>query len=189
MSAYRQRMTEHALSPHPLSPSHTVDALAGEWERSGAKIWLRYMLDIPLASLALPSPAERERANDLWKTTCFELFVRRPEEQSYAEFNFSPSSRWAAYAFAGYRDLLDNITMQDVPEIYLDAGDEWLNVEVTFTLPEPWAHAPLEIGLSAVIEEIDGTKSYWALAHPPEGPPDFHHPDCFALTLPAPEQS
>jgi hypothetical protein len=41
-----------------------------------------------------------------------------------------------------------------------------------------------QINLCAVIEEIDGTKSYWALAHPP-GKPDFHHPDCFALTLPA----
>jgi hypothetical protein len=39
-------------------------------------------------------------------------------------------------------------------------------------------------GLSAVIEEADGTKSYWALAHP-SGEPDFHHPDCFALELPA----
>ena len=46
------------------------------------------------------------------------------------------------------------------------------------------ADEPLSIGLSAVIEETDGTKSYWALRHPP-GPPDFHHPDCFALELPA----
>src|SRR3546814_3736372 len=33
-----------------------------------------------------------------------------------------------------------------------------------------------KLALSAVIEELDGTKSYWALAHPP-GKPDFHHPD------------
>jgi len=39
-------------------------------------------------------------------------------------------------------------------------------------------------GISAVIEESDGTRSYWALKHPP-GAPDFHHPDCFALELPA----
>jgi hypothetical protein len=38
-------------------------------------------------------------------------------------------------------------------------------------------------GLCAVIEEADGTISYWALAHPP-GAPDFHHPDCFVLELP-----
>jgi len=45
-----------------------------------------------------------------------------------------------------------------------------------------------KLALSAVIEEIDGTKSYWALAHPP-GKPDFHHPDCFTLTLGAPDQA
>ena len=39
------------------------------------------------------------------------------------------------------------------------------------------------MGLSAVIEEKDGTVSWWALAHP-EGPPDFHHDACFALELP-----
>lgn len=39
-------------------------------------------------------------------------------------------------------------------------------------------------GVSAVIEEADGTKSFWALGHPP-GEPDFHHRDCFRLELPA----
>lgn len=48
-------------------------------------------------------------------------------------------------------------------------------------------HAIGKFGLSAVVEETDGTKSYWALRHPP-GVPDFHHPDCFALELPAPAQ-
>lgn len=38
--------------------------------------------------------------------------------------------------------------------------------------------------ITAVIEETDGTKSYWALAHP-AGKPDFHHPDGFVLELPA----
>ena len=42
--------------------------------------------------------------------------------------------------------------------------------------PKPWS-----LGLSAILEEADGTISYWALAHPP-GRPDFHHPDCLAMT-------
>lgn len=42
------------------------------------------------------------------------------------------------------------------------------------------------VGISAVIEKTDGTKSYWALAHP-EGKPDFHHPACFAGTLEPPQ--
>jgi hypothetical protein len=179
-------MTERKLAPHWQSAVHTVDAFTAEWERDGSNLWLRYMLDIPLDNLVLPDPANGERADDLWQTTCFEMFVRLPGEASYAEYNFSPSSKWAAYAFSGYRDLLDNIHVPVAPEIYLDAGETWINVEVPLVLPERWANAPLDVGLSAVIEEVGGTKSFWALAHPPEGPPDFHHPDCFALHLPAP---
>jgi hypothetical protein len=40
------------------------------------------------------------------------------------------------------------------------------------------------LGLTAVIEETNGRKSYWALKHPP-GKPDFHHADCFAAQIAA----
>jgi hypothetical protein len=39
------------------------------------------------------------------------------------------------------------------------------------------------LGLSAVLEEKDGTKSYWALAHGADKP-DFHLRDCFVAKLP-----
>lgn len=39
------------------------------------------------------------------------------------------------------------------------------------------------LGLSAVIEGVDGAISYWALVHPSDKP-DFHHPDSFVLDLP-----
>ena len=42
------------------------------------------------------------------------------------------------------------------------------------------------VGVSAVIEETNGRKSYWALTHPP-GKADFHHVDGFALVLPRSE--
>jgi hypothetical protein len=42
--------------------------------------------------------------------------------------------------------------------------------------------------LSAVIEAKDGSKSYWALAHPPSKP-DFHNADCFTARLAAPERA
>jgi hypothetical protein len=40
------------------------------------------------------------------------------------------------------------------------------------------------VGLSAIIEETDGTKSYWALAHPEGDKPDFHDAACFTAHLP-----
>lgn len=149
-------------------------------------MWIRYHLEGVIDNLAAPLPQEPARADRLWQTTCFEVFLRKSGQSSYAEFNFSPSSRWAAYKFADYRSGMANLELSAAPEIGLDASDSHFALEVELQLPAPWGGLPLVVGFSAVIEEADGTKSYWALAHPP-GKPDFHHRDCFALTLPAPE--
>ncbi len=133
--------------------------------------------------LLVPCRTEPERTDGLWQTTCFELFVQGSEE-GYREFNFSPSGAWAAYRFTGYREGMTPLDTP-APEIALEQTGERLALTVTLDAsalpPMPW-----KIGLSAVIEEQDGTKSYWALAHPP-GKPDFHHPACFALQLPYPD--
>jgi hypothetical protein len=55
-----------------------------------------------------------------------------------------------------------------------------LNLDALPSLP---ADATWALNLTAVIEETNGHKSYWALSHAP-GKPDFHHADCFALELP-----
>ena len=40
----------------------------------------------------------------------------------------------------------------------------------------------LILGLTAVVENKDGSHRYWALRHP-AGQPDFHHRDGFAFAL------
>lgn len=135
--------------------------------------------------LLLPQRTSAQRRDGLWQTTCFELFVQGADA-GYREFNFSSSGAWAAYRFTGYREGMMPLDML-APAIALEQSGERLALTVTLDAsalpPMPW-----KIGLSAVIEETSGTKSYWALAHPP-GKPDFHHPACFALQLPYPEAS
>lgn len=64
-------------------------------------------------------------------------------------------------------------------------GHFWLEAEIDVS---PAESRDTKMNLTAVIEEKDGTKSYWALKHP-DGPPDFHNPDCFVARLPAPERA
>jgi len=75
------------------------------------------------------------------------------------------------------------------PGIVVHRTDEQLDLAAQAALPQlspQHRTATLRLGLSAVLEAHDGTRSYWALRHPP-GQPDFHHPDAFAVTLePAP---
>jgi len=138
---------------------------------------VRFILTGPIPTLRIPDHATPARRDGLWRHTCFELFARTPDE--YVEFNLSPSSEWAAYRFTGYREGMAELETT-APEISVHRSDHRLEVSARLQIP-PEATA---IGLSAVIEERNGTKSYWALRHPPGDTPDFHHPDCFALEVP-----
>jgi hypothetical protein len=67
-------------------------------------------------------------------------------------------------------------------------NNRFLNLRAALDLSRLRAAGRLwRLGISAIIEEKDGSKSYWALAHP-QGKPDFHHADSFVLDLP-PEQT
>jgi hypothetical protein len=173
----------HQLQPHPDAPPARVKSVQAAVVRLAPdQLHLRYMVWAPLDDLALPDPAEPERADGLWQTTCFELFIRG-ENTSYNEYNFAPSSRWAAYRFPSYRQDASPLLLPVPPQIDLSAAADLFDMEVVLA-STPETAGP--VSLTAVIEEADGTKSYWALAHPPEGPPDFHHPACFVLELPPP---
>ncbi len=98
----------------------------------------------------------------------------------YFEFNFSPSFQWAAYTFDGYRSGMQALPSHD-PEIVISSSQNYFFLAIE-ALPELPAVA-VKVGLAAVIEETNGSKSYWALSHP-AAKPDFHHPASFILELP-----
>lgn len=179
-------MGKHQLLPHPHTPPALIEAVEVEVFMTGPnEAEFRFL--VKGTGLSLPEWTSPGRADGLWESTCFELFLRPANSHGYFEFNFSPSTKWAAYEFdsyrAGRRDMvlsLDPMVCRE-PEPPSDASYV-LEAEVDFSDIPPVA---LRMGLCAVIEETDGTKSYWALAHPPGDKPDFHDPACFALELPA----
>ena len=65
---------------------------------------LRYRTTGIISDLHIPPRADPARADELWRHTCFEAFIRGPQGAAYYELNFSPSTEWAAYRFSGYRD-------------------------------------------------------------------------------------
>jgi hypothetical protein len=180
-------MYDVQLARHPETIGEFVGGIEVRVSRSkDALCTLAYILKGDLPLIRLPSHAVARRADRLWEHTCFEAFVRAKGQSAYYEFNFSPSGEWAAYAFRRYRDggttnddILDaNITVRREGEVF-----ELDTVVHLDHLPMISRDASLRLGLSAVIEDINGRLSYWALKHP-LGKPDFHHPDNFALEIP-----
>lgn len=198
-----------ALVRHPDSPS-SIESIEVEVARTigrggPRKLLLNYFVHGPMRTLSVPRwRGKGERRDELWRTTCFEAFVRAEGDPLYYAFAFAPSRDWNARRFSDYLEGMApaRVRTSEVQwaQMYPPRPGEYrswaeheefgrhngyqtaevdLGEAMDLPLDRPW-----RIGLSAVIEERNGRKSWWALAHPP-GAPDFHHEACFALELPA----
>ena len=168
------------LVRHPQSPPHDL-VIDVQVDRSGKALGLRYTVAGAVGAVALPPRGASGRSDGLWRSTCFEAFIRG-EGDAYAEFNFAPSGGWAAYVFEDYRQEPHDLDIRD-PAILFGRSEREMILTVELGLPPEFARTAAPIALSAVIEELEGAKSYWALAHP-DGMPDFHAVDCFVAKLP-----
>lgn len=169
------------LTLHPDSVCESLISIEVDIVRTGAGVLgLRYVVSGHMPGVVVPGHAPSMRADRLWEHSCFEAFLSDDEGEGYTELNVSPSTEWAGYRFTSYRSERKE-AMLPPPRIEVELSDHRLELRVALRLRPS---GPRRLGLSAVIEEEGGRLSYWALAHPP-GKPDFHHPDCFALELPA----
>jgi hypothetical protein len=171
-----------ALKLHPGSHSAAAQSVDVVVARLGAsQVVLRYVVTGAIADLAMPPPVAPSRADELWRHTCFEVFVCPAPGEAYYEFNFSPSTQWAAYRFDGYRKGMRVAAEIGPPRIEASAAPERYTLQAALELTAA-ADGPWRVGLAAVIEHAGGRLSYWALAHPP-GRPDFHRVDCFTCEI------
>ena len=174
------------LISHPATPPSqpdfkvwaSVDHAGAFGATATTNIW--FGIGAPASRFVIPAAEEPSRADELWKTTCFEIFLRETGSDAYQEWNFAPSGDWAAYCFSGRREGMTELEVSAPPYIRMEDNLTWWTLGATIAVE---AGKKWEFNLAAVLEEKDGAKSYWALAHAPDKP-DFHHPDCFVAKLP-----
>ena len=179
--------------PHP--PDLTVSGQARRLGGSQAghqagRLELVWRLAGDLDALVLPDASEsRRRCDGLWQTTCLEAFWGFAGQDAYWELNLAPSGDWNLYRLSHYRGPLVPVALEMPPawKVQRTAG-EW-EVAVELDLSEVAGGddpgelgLPLEISLTAVIDQVGQGVSYWALAHT-GAEPDFHRRDSFGLRL------
>jgi hypothetical protein len=176
----------HSLVCHPDFPCDAVTAITVAVTRERGRLSLDYIAEGQVGDVRLPLAAEPVRTNELWKHTCMEAFVRPAGGTRYCELNFAPSGQWAAYLFDDIRDGMRDALVSSSPPVSMGVTDRklWLRAQVGLDLLQGFAHAPWKMNVTAVIEEMNGRRSYWSLKHP-AGRPDFHHSDGFVLEVPA----
>jgi hypothetical protein len=171
------------LIAHPARPARGVLAVRATVSEGDGLLNLRFEVDhVPGALRIASQPGAPERLDGLWTATCLEAFVADASGTGYREFNFAPCGHWAAYRFSGYRDRMEMLAgVKAPPSVALRSEEDRTTVAIRLGLPGRFDG---RLALTAVLEDVDRSVSYWSLRHPPGDAPDFHHSDNFALNLP-----
>ena len=128
-----------------------------------------------LENLVIPgAKLQAERKDNLWESTCFELFVAEVGKKEYTEINVSPSGDWNAYSFSDYRSGMT--PNKEITNIGFFNAQNLTELNVGFSVNSKIPK--LALGISAVLKLNSGATTYWAYKHIGDKP-DFHLRDTF----------
>jgi hypothetical protein len=175
-----------ALRPFAAAPAAPRGISVRVTRPAPARLVLDYELGGDLTDLRIPQGVAGQTpagpTAGLWRHTCMELFVGQAPAGPYLEFNLAPSGQWAAYRFSGYRADMSPLTGIRPPRLELRTQADQLLLSADVALPADFGAAALHLGLTAVVEDVRGALSYWALSHTGDRP-DFHQPDSFGFEI------
>jgi len=172
------------LIPYPTDNIPKI-SITGELTRYNNLFFIHYDVDGEIEQILLPAKSSPpSRADDLWKATCFEFFIAVPNQPEYWEFNMSPSGHWNVYRIDAYRKIgfREEAAFNKLPFIFKNAPGK-LSLDITVDLNQILkSPQQVQVGITAVIQTMDETESYWALAHPGEQA-DFHLRESFSIYI------
>ncbi len=171
-----------SLYPFGSAFNPAILNLSGSIARTNHRLVLQYELFDDNSQVFMPAAKSPSRQHDLWKTTCFEFFIAVQSDRQYWEFNLSPSGDWNVYRFNDYRaGMQEETAISSLPfEIETRSHQTSLTVELDLNLLK--ATQSIDVGITAVIEQVDHQITYWAIEHSGTEA-DFHIRDSFTLKL------
>jgi hypothetical protein len=146
---------------------------------------LHYALGGNIGEVLLPPTSlSRRRRDELWKATCFEFFLAVQDQPGYWEFNMSPSGDWNVYRMDAYRRVGFREETA-ISQLQFESKKESRQVVLDVSLELTSIIRPdeeIQAGITAVIQAMDGSETFWALDHPAPYA-DFHLRESFILGL------
>jgi hypothetical protein len=162
-----------SLVLHPHCAASSIVKIEAEIEARPTGCRALFIASGDVARIKMPQlQTDRGRYDDLWRTTCFEIFWQPAGGKFYREFNLSPSTRWACYDFDDIRVGMRNASAKVDIDVTATADTLRLEAHIESDLP-----VPATVALNGIIEDADGVNRFWALAFQ-DGAPEFHSETC-----------
>lgn len=169
----------------PFSPTDADLRIEVEVQRDLKTLLVSFTVSGEIWDLRLPEKdIHPARHDELWKTTCFELFFAPSHIHGpYWEVNLSPSACWNSYAFKSYRNGMKEEAGLFVSSLDFKREDARIILTAKIDLSELMlGDQPLDVSAAAVIQDDEDHTSYWALRHCGQKE-DFHLRESFTLKV------
>jgi len=178
-------MTQFKLKP--FVPNKAIKSVSGHISSVlNQKIYslsLSFYVTGNIESLKLPKTIDRpHREDELWNTTCFELFLSQDNLPRYHEFNYSPSGHWQSYSFTQYRagkNECKHLTLIK-SQLSKEPNKLCINLELAYASHDIVTNN-MKMGISCVLHDLSGAYHYYSLGHSLKA--DFHNKRFHLLNL------
>lgn len=119
---------------------------------------------------------------NLWTTTCFEMFFKNTSSNDYYELNFNSKGDWNVFYFSDYRQRVNNHKSNIELKMKILCKAERTNLSFRFDIRKmEKLKLPCAVNMATVLKTQSGN-SYWSQKHN-QAKPDFHDFKNFTLKL------
>jgi hypothetical protein len=162
----------HILKSHyPTKRNTTVKA---SFQRHKNTITLYFELIGTVNEYHFKNPSKQQRADNLWKNTCFELFIANTHNNAYWEINISPSTQWNIYHFSDYKEGMKKEKNITQPIIKTTQKNNYYSLSFTSTFTQDVLNQELQINLAVILLDLDGVRHFYSIFKN-SGNVDFHN--------------
>ena len=161
---------KHFLKPYSKKNELTIEGIL---TLSSNKISLHFKITGVLKNYQFPQIDKLKRANELWKATCFELFLANSKTKIYYEINISPTLHWNIYRLETYRAEPKELIVSSEPLIEIREDEESYEIDFELECKELNLAEFDQYNLAVILLNIENEREFWAVNLVGESP-DFH---------------
>ena len=134
---------------------------------------LEFTVTGEIKSYIFNEPCEQTREDELWKKTCFELFIAHKNTPLYYELNISSSTNWNFYRFSDYKTAMKEEKNVSEPFIHSYKMQDKYRLSFEFDFYEELIEKELIFNLAVILLDTKGVRHFYSINRQ-EKTVDFH---------------
>ncbi|SFV71438.1 hypothetical protein MNB_SV-13-134 [hydrothermal vent metagenome] len=119
---------------------------------------LKYRVIGDIKNYIFNEPSIQERKDELWKESCFELFIANRNNSLYYELNISPSTNWNFYHFSDYKTDMKEEKNISEPFIHSSKMQNEYKLSFEFEFYEELIEKELIFNLAVILLDTKGNE-------------------------------